>query len=119
MFLKPKLFASSSSNKTANVFLNQASGFYDKSAKAGERMTLLEGSILEKPDPSGWIYRDLEILANQGHVERIGAKYKVIKPITGSTSGTAAAVLGVGFKPAGYQQWKFGNGQSIYDAGEK
>lgn len=37
----------------------------------------------------------------------------------GQASGTAAAVLGIGFKPAGYKQWKFENGQGISDAGVK
>lgn len=115
----PKIYASVHENKTSNIFLNEAQGFYEKSAKLGEKVTLLEGSILEKPDPNGWIYRDLESLVIQGYVERIGDKYKVMKPIVGSTSGTAAAVLGVGIKPAGYHRWKFGNGQSIFDAGEK
>ncbi|MCC0567211.1 hypothetical protein [Brevibacillus borstelensis] len=116
---KPKIYPSNQKNKTANVFLNEAFAYYEKSANRSEKLTLLEGSILEKPDPNGWIYRDLENLANQGYVERIGEKYRVLKPIVGSTSGTAAAVLGSGFKPAGYHLWKFSNGQSLHSAGEK
>lgn len=115
----PKLYAVNNKHKTANVFLKEAQGYYDRTAKKGARMTLLEGSILGKADPENWIYRDLELLASQGYIEQIGDLYKVVKPIAGSTSGTAAAVLGAGVKPAGYHLWKFGNGQSIIEAGEK
>ena len=115
----PNLFAKGPQVGSANVFLNQAQGFYNRTAKKGERVTLLEGSILERPDPNGWIYRDLELLADQGKIQRIGSQYKVVSPITGSTSGTAAAVLGAGFKPAGYKVWRFSNGKSILEANEK
>ncbi|PWW08721.1 hypothetical protein DFQ01_101447 [Paenibacillus cellulosilyticus] len=115
----PKLFATGQHPEDANIFLNQAQGYYDRTAARGARVTLLAGSILEKPDPDGWIFRDLETLANQGSLQRIGSQYKVVSPITGSTSGTAAAVLGAGFRPAGYEEWKFGTGLSIAEAGEK
>jgi hypothetical protein len=116
---KPKLFPSLNANVSANVFLAQASGFYDKSTKVGERITLLKGCILNSPDPNGWIARDIGLLVKSGYLEQVGSNYKVLKPISGSTSGTAAAVLGAGFKPAGYHLWKFRNGQSIHEVGEK
>ncbi|MBD7970434.1 hypothetical protein [Paenibacillus gallinarum] len=101
--VRPKLNGVSTKIVEANVFLNQAKGLYDRSAKVGERLILLEGSLLEEPDLNGWIYRDLESLLGQGFVVKIGRKYIVKHPISGITSGTAASVLGVGFKPAGYR----------------
>ncbi|MFC5528067.1 hypothetical protein [Cohnella yongneupensis] len=116
---RPKLFSVAKSGLNANVFIDQAKAFYDRTAKKGERVILLEGSILKAPDNTKWIYRDLEILAIHGYLERIGTQYRVKRPIAGSTSGTAAAVLGAGFKPAGFHRWKFNNGRSIYESGEK
>jgi hypothetical protein len=106
-------------NLIANVFIDHAKGFYSSSAKRDGRVTLLPGSMLEKPDYNGWIYRDLEHLATMGYVERIGVRYKVSKPIVGSTSGTAAAVLGAGIKPNGYDEWKLANGDSINESGDR
>lgn len=103
----------------ANVFLHDASAYYDKSAGAYQRVTLLPGSLLGKHDPDSWIYRDLEELVRRGYVERVANGYRVTRAIIGSTSGTAAAVLGRGFVPNGYVEWKFPGGRSIDDSGER
>ncbi|TVX99378.1 hypothetical protein [Paenibacillus cremeus] len=117
--IKAKLKPAPQSNLTANIFLNDATGVYDSSAGIYERVVLLPGSILAKHDTKGWIYRDLESLVRSEHVEKIGNQYKVLKPIVGSTSGTAAAVLGEGVVPNGFDEWKLATGKSINESGER
>jgi hypothetical protein len=105
-----------------NVFLNQsAKGYYDKTAKKSEMLTVLPGSVFTNNLSDGWIPENLEALTRLGFVERKDNGYVVLKPVWASPSGTAAAILGKDGpgKPSGYRLWKFADGRTIEEAGEK
>ena len=106
----------------ANVFLGEARGYYDRTAKKSNMITLLPGSYLSKNVfDDRWIHESFAYLIREGFIEEKANVYEVIKPIWGSPSGTAAFALGRDgdAKPSGYTSWKFANGQTIDEAGER
>lgn len=106
----------------ANVFLGGAKAYYDRTAKKYEMITLLPGSCLSKNIfNNGWIPENLAYLIREGFIEEKANVYEVLKPICGSTSGTAAFTQGQDgpSKPSGYKLWKFANGKTIEEARER
>lgn len=106
----------------ANVFLGNAKAYYDRTAKKSEMITLLPGSILSKQMiTGGWIPENMSYLIREGFIEDKGSGYEIIKPISGSPSGTAAFTLGKEgpLNPSGYKLWVFSNGETIEEAGER
>lgn len=106
----------------ANVFLGEAKGYYDRTAKKSEMITLLPGSCLSKNIlKNDWVPENLSYLIREGFIEEKTNVYEVLKPICGSPSGTAAFTQGNDgpSKPNGYKLWIFSNEQSIEDAGER
>ncbi|MGN7401925.1 DUF4357 domain-containing protein [Cytobacillus praedii] len=106
----------------ANVFLGGARGYYNPIAKKAEMITLLPGSHLSKYIfNNGWVPDNIAYLIREGFIEEKTNIYEVIKPICGSPSGTAAFAQGQEgpSSPNGYKLWKFANGQTIEEAGER
>jgi hypothetical protein len=106
----------------ANVFLGEAKGYYDRTAKKFEMITLLPGSYLSKNIfNTGWIPENFSYLIREGFIEKKENVYEVLKPVWGSPGGTAAFTQGQDgpSSPNGYLLWKFVNGQNIDEAGER
>ncbi|CAG7645515.1 hypothetical protein ACFQI7_25795 [Paenibacillus allorhizosphaerae] len=106
----------------ANVYLNQtAKGYYDKSAKRRQMLIVLPGSMFTDKHAGGWIPDNLDVLTREGYLEKKANGYLVLKPVCGSPSGTAAAILGKDGpgKPSGFLLWTFPDGRTIAEAGEK
>jgi len=106
----------------ANVFLGEAKGYYERTAKKAEMITLLPGSYLSKNIfNSGWIPENFSYLIREGFIEEKANVYEVLNPICGSPSGTAAFIQGQDgtSKPNGYNLWRFSNGQTIKEADER
>lgn len=106
----------------ANVFLGGARGYYNRKAKITEMITLLSGSHLSKHIfNNGWIPENIAYLIREGFIEEKANVYEVLQPICGSPSGTAAFIQGQDgpSSPNGYKLWRFANGQTIEEAGER
>lgn len=85
-------------------------------------LTILPGSILSKQIiTGGWIPENLSYLIREGFIDEKASGYEIIKPVSGSPSGTAAFTLGKEGPsyPSGYKLWSFSNGETIEDAGER
>lgn len=106
-----------------NVFIGEiAEAYYDKNAKKSEMLVLLPGTLItNNHDKDGWIHDNIDELERKGYLQSITNGYRVLKPIWGTPSGTAAMVLGKNGpkKPSGYKLWKFANAKSIEAAKEK
>ncbi|MEW4286700.1 hypothetical protein [Priestia koreensis] len=105
-----------------NVYLGKASGYYDPIAKKYEMITLLPGSYLSKNSfDDGWVPENIAYLIREGAIEDKGTVYEVIKPICGTPGGTAAITQGKdgSSRPNGYKLWKFSDGKTIDEAGER
>ncbi|MFC3745733.1 hypothetical protein [Paenibacillus sp. GCM10012306] len=105
-----------------NVFLKEAKGYYDRTAKKFEMITLLPGSYLSKNIfNSGWVPENFSFLIREGFIKEMANAYEVLKPICGTPGGTAAFTQGQDgpSAPNGYFLWRFANGQNIDEAGER
>ncbi|MEH7547757.1 hypothetical protein [Neobacillus vireti] len=105
-------------NVEPNVFLNDGvgKGYYDRTAKRLEMLTLLPDTFITNDQyKEGWIPDIINKLEKEGYLERVIGGSKVLKPIWGSPSGTAALVLGKNGpkKPNGYTLWTFADGTTI------
>lgn len=106
----------------ANVFLGGAKGYYDRTTKKSEMITLLPGSCLSKKIFNNeWIPENFAYLIREGFIKEKADVFEVLKPISGSPSGTAALTQGQDgpSKPNGYKLWRFANGQNVEEAGER
>lgn len=105
-----------------NVFLGEAKGYYDRTARKAEMITLLPGSYLSKHIFNiGWVPENISYLIREGFIEEKANVYEVLRPICGTPSGTAAFSQGKDgpSAPNGYKVWRFANGKNIDEAGER